>query len=137
MKYPCRDRHGFTIAEMTLALAILTIALTMVAEVSVQALRERERVSLRQAAQEEAANVLEAARTCPWDQLNARWAETQELPPGVRERGWKLKVQVEAEPSRPGIKRVTVDIEAANVENQRLPIKLVGLFADRSREAKP
>jgi len=131
-------RHAFTIAEVTLALALLALALTMVAEVGVQTLREREHALARQAAEEMATNVLESARACPWENLGPGWAEEQRLPEAYALRGWKWKVLVEPEASRPGVKRVSVTLTGVFGESSPVPpIEMVGLFASRTTKEKP
>jgi hypothetical protein len=135
---PSRGRSAFTIAETTIALGLLAVALTLVAQVGVQTLRERERVVAGQAAREQAVNVLETARAQPWEKLDSGWAEKQRLPEAYIHKGWKLQVRVEPEASRPRVKRVSVEVRPEG--SQAPAVRLVGLFAARSaaeKEAKP
>jgi prepilin-type N-terminal cleavage/methylation domain-containing protein len=139
MRY--RSRRGFTVTEIMVALGLLGVALVLVAQVGVWALRERARMTDREAAQEMAANVLESARAVGWEELTPEWAQAQRLPEAYAERGWALEVHVAPEESRPLLKRVTVDVlwKAGTGPSQR-PVELVGLFAARdsgTREGKP
>lgn len=130
-------RCGFTIAETLVAMALLGVALTLVAQVGLWTLRDRGRTSEHQAMREFAVNVLEAARARPFDELTPQWAAEQRLPGDFAERGWQLTVRVEPEKDRPHVRRVTVTVrqETPDAPAAR-PIELVGLFAARSAAAK-
>jgi type II secretory pathway pseudopilin PulG len=126
-------RGGFTIIEVTLALGVLTVAMVLIAEVSVWSLREQSRSSARQTAEEVAANVLEEARACPWDELTPAWAAAQRLPEPLLQRDWRLTVRVEPEKSLPEVKRVSVAVQwAASEGAPAAPVQLVSLFSARS-----
>jgi len=112
---------------------VLAVALVLVAQVGVQSLRERARAAALQAAQESAANVLESARACPWEDLNQDWAAGQRLPEPYRGRGWRLQVRAGPEATRPLVKRVTVAVHWVSPQGPPPPpVQLVGLFAARS-----
>jgi prepilin-type N-terminal cleavage/methylation domain-containing protein len=135
MRY--RPRRGFTITEIMVALGLLGVALVMVAQVGIWALRERARITDREAAQEMAANVLESARAVGWEELTPEWAQAQRLPEAYAERGWVLEVHVKAEESRPLLKRVTVAVLwKAGMGPSPRPVELVGLFAARDNGAQ-
>ncbi len=130
-------RAGFTVAELTVAVVILAVALTLVAQLGIQSLHERARASAHLTAQEAAANVLEAARACPWDKLTAEWAARQRLPEANNKMGWKLKVQVGPEPSRPQVKRVEVEVHWLTPQGKTArPVRLVELFAPLTQQAQ-
>jgi len=130
-------RGGFTIAEIMATLGILGVALALVAEVGLLALRERARAADRQSAQELAANVLESARALPWEELTPDWAAGRRLPAVYAERGWGLEVRVgAADKLRPLARRVTVTVRWRSVGGPPpRPVELVGLFAARSAPA--
>ncbi len=131
-----RPRGGFTITETVIALGILGLVLTLMMGVSLTVLRERFRVSDRQAAQELAANVLESARACPWEDLSGTWASAQRLPGSFLERGWRLEVRVEPEKGRPLVKRVTAAVHWRSGGNPPdLSVELAGLFSGRDTTA--
>jgi hypothetical protein len=116
------------------ALAILGAVLLLLAELAVVALRERQRSAAHQEALEAAANVLEAGRACPWDELTADWAARQRLPESLARppRDGRLEVRVDPEPSRPHTKRVTVEVRWSFEDRPAPPVRLVGLRSARS-----
>ena len=109
---PPAGRRGFTLMEMMIALGILGAVALLLAQLGCQLLAERERSAARQEAAEAAANVLEAARACPWDDLTPAWAAGQRLPESLSQRlnDGRLEVRVEPEASRPHTRRVTVEV---------------------------
>ena len=132
---PGAARPGFTILETMVALGILAMALTLVAQISLWSLRERTRSAVRQEALEFAANVLEAARACSWEALTPEWGAAQQLPPPLAQRlvEGRLRVRVESEASRPHSKRVTVEVYGKREPRKREPVaQLVGLFSART-----
>jgi prepilin-type N-terminal cleavage/methylation domain-containing protein len=129
-------RRGFTIAEVMIALAILAVAMTLVAQVGVQSLHERARAAARQEAQELAAGALESARARPWAGLTPAWAAEQQLPERYTQRGWRLEVRAEPEADRTHVKRVTAEVYWVPPGGTTArPVRLVGLLAERSAEA--
>jgi prepilin-type N-terminal cleavage/methylation domain-containing protein len=133
-------RRGFTILETTIGLTILAVAVTLLAQVTIWSLAERDYSRARQDALEQAANILESARTVSWDALTPEWARAQKLSSELEERltDARLRVSVEPEPSRPLTKRVTVAIDW-QIQNTHpaKPVKLVSLFSARGEENKP
>ena len=128
-------RPGFTIMETVLALGVLTTAAVLVAQLGTWSLAERARAGERFAAVEAAANVLEAARARPWADLTPEWAAGQRLPDDLaaRLRGAALAVRVDTEPTRPRVKRVTVELGWTHADRAKArTVTLVGLFADRA-----
>jgi prepilin-type N-terminal cleavage/methylation domain-containing protein len=133
---PC-VRRAFTLLEITVALAVLGMALGLVAEVAVWALQERGRLVDQQTMQELGANVLEQARACSSKELNAEWAKQQRLPEPYAKQGWHMDVRVAPEEGRPLVHRVTVTIRPPSGDGPTIqPLELVGLFADRSAMRK-
>jgi prepilin-type N-terminal cleavage/methylation domain-containing protein len=131
-------RRGFTLAETMVALGILGVVLLLLGQLAVVVLRERQRSTAHQDALEAAANVLEAARACPWDDLTPAWAARQHLPEPVAERlpDGRLEVRVEPEASRPHTRRVTVEVRWS-LDDNRPPqtVFLVGLRSARTAPA--
>ena len=72
--------RGFTVAETVIALAIMAVIVTLVAELGLASLVERQRNGRRQLALEGAVNLLETARASDWEMLTPEWARTQQLP---------------------------------------------------------
>ncbi len=118
-----------------MSLAALAVALTLVAEIALQAVEERERVLHRQDAAEAAANVLEAARALPWDDLTPDWARRQALPEALAARlpDGRLDVRIAPDPSSPRTRRVSAEIHWRE-GRRRAPqsLGLVGLYSPRS-----
>jgi hypothetical protein len=117
-----------------LALGILGVMLLLLAQLACQVLSERQHNSTRQEAVEAAANVLEAARACPWDELTPAWADRQRLPEslGRRLRDGQLQVRVEPEASRPHTRRVTVEVHWSLDDRPAPPVRLVALRSART-----
>ena len=131
---PWRHRRaGFTVLELTLALGVLIVAMITVAQVAAWGLNERYRTALRQDMLEHATNVLERARSLPWESLTPEWAAGQKLPEPLAQRLARLSVRVEPDASRPLIKRVIIEVRAKDVPGgpDRV-VQLVGLFGRRS-----
>ena len=128
-----RPTRGFTVMEVVVALSILAVATLLAAQLATWSFSDRIRNQDRRLAEELAANVLESARACPWEELTPRWASEQELPSVLAERQWKLKVEVAAEKSTPLVKSVTVHVQpwyATSTLPQ--PVRMTGLFSSRS-----
>ncbi len=128
-------RRGFTIVEITVALGILSVGILLVAQMALWSLHERRRQALREEALEAAANVLEAARAGPWEQLTPEWAAAQRLPASLTAelREAKLNVRVEPEESLPAARRVSVEITWRHEDGTAArPVSLVGLFGTRT-----
>jgi prepilin-type N-terminal cleavage/methylation domain-containing protein len=130
-------RRGFTLLEVTAALAVLLLAATLTAQLAVWGVREVARSRSRQMAQEFAANVLESARAEHWEVLGASWAKAQHLPPSLADGGWHLTVVVATEPNNRLAKRVTVTIEpSAPGGGKPVPVQLAALFGPRTAPAE-
>ncbi len=136
---PRRTAAGFTVLEITLALGILLVAMVLVAQAGFASMRDRVRNAARHQAEELAANVLEAARACPWDTLTPEWAAGQRLPEGSADRlpDGRMTVTVAPEKGRPLVKRVTVTIAwTQDGAKPARPVELVGLFGARTTAEK-
>jgi hypothetical protein len=128
------NRRAFSLLDCVAAIGLLALAMTLVAQVSLWSLGERRQGLARQEALEEAANLLETARTLPWEELTPQWAQKQRLPDGLAERlgHGHLTVHVEPVPSRPHTRRVNVTI---TWDRQSLPgqeVQLTALLSARS-----
>jgi Tfp pilus assembly protein PilV len=136
MSYPARRaRPGFTVIETMLAVGVLTVALVMVAQVAAWSLTQRERAAVRQEALEQAANVLEKARSLPWDQLTPEWAAAQKLPEALSQRLDQpvLAVRVQAIGAAPLTRKVTVEVRWKQSDTVPAPpVRLEALFSARS-----
>ncbi len=131
-------RPGFTLVETVVAIGILGAVLLLVAQLAYLVLCERQRAGARQEALEAAANALEEARACPWDELTPAWAARQGLSEAAarRLRGGRLEVRVEPEPSLPHTRRVTVEVRWLLYDDRPArPVQLVTLRGARSAPA--
>jgi hypothetical protein len=115
------------------AMGILAAVMLVIAQVACDVVLERWRSTERQEALEAAANVLEAARACPWDDLSPTWASRQTLPESLAARLRNGKLQVNVEPARPHTRRITVQIRWSHGDGRPAPpVKLVGLRSART-----
>ena len=130
-------RCGFTVTECVTALAVLSVAGVLVAQLGSGTIAERLRADARLEATETAANILETADALPWAKLTPEWGANQQLPSHLAGRfpNGKLVVTVAPEAGRHGVKRVTVRIDWTNPGGQPAkPVVLVALRADRTAE---
>ncbi|MCI0462553.1 MAG: hypothetical protein L0Z62_36855 [Gemmataceae bacterium] len=125
--------------EATVALAVLLVVAVIVAQCTVWVLRERARQQAHQVALEVAANVLEAGRATPLEQLNQDWAAAQKIPSEsatLLPEG-AVVVTVEPEKGLPRVQRLTVEVRWQS--DSDLPprsVQLTTLLSPRST-AKP
>jgi len=131
-------RRGFTIIECGVALAALAAIGVIAAQLATWSASERARLDARLEAIEAATNLLEQARARPWEELTPEWASSQQLPDYLATR-WprgRLTVRVEAEPERPGVKRVTVEVYWGGGGPERA-VTLTALLAARTAGGAP
>lgn len=134
-----RMRHGFTVMECMIALAVLSGAAALVAEMVTRSLVDRSRLDARAEAVDAVTNALERARARPWEELTPQWAKAQ-VPPESLAR-WseaRLTVVVEPEPNRPRVKRVTAEVTWDRPQAHAWPpVTLTTLIAARTVEGNP
>jgi len=127
-------RRAALLMEAAVALGVLLTAMVFVAQIGGLSVAERGRNAARQQALEEAANALETARACAWDELTPEWAAAQRLSEASgRLPEGKLTVRVEAESDRPRTKRVTAVVSWKR-GSQEEKVELVGLFSARTAD---
>lgn len=118
--------------EILAALAILGVALVVVAQVGIQAVREKPFAFDRWAAQQLLLNVQEKARATPWEKLDDGWAREQRLPEPYYSRGWILSVRVGLEEARPFLKRISLQLHWKSLQNKQVRTEeLVTFLASR------
>ncbi|MFO0808443.1 MAG: type II secretion system protein [Gemmataceae bacterium] len=135
MTHGGRCRHGYTIVECVVAIAVLGFAALLVVEVGVHSLVERTRAEEHFAAMEAVANELEAARAIPWATLTPEWAAARKPSADVISRlvDASLTVRVEPEKERPRVKRMTAELRwKPNIGSTQQTVSMTGLFADRT-----
>lgn len=132
-------RPGFTIIEIMAALAVLSVVLLLVAQMSWWSVQQRLESVAKKLALEHANNILEAARALPYEKLDDQWAAELGLPADVKPLlpDALLGIKVETEPALAMVKRVTVEISWSRQAD--LPanvVKLVALFGERVEKKK-
>jgi prepilin-type N-terminal cleavage/methylation domain-containing protein len=131
-------RRGVTLMETLAALAVLGVAMLTLSQIAYLSLCERQRNAAREGAVEAAANLLEAARACSWEDLTPAWAEQQRLPEALsrRMRDGRLEIRVEPEASLPHTRRITVAIHWLLDDGKPArPVQLVALRSARTSAA--
>lgn len=132
-------RAGFTLLELTVAVAIIAMLVVIVAQCLSFGLQERARVGAQQAATELAANVLEEARALPFEKLDQKWADGVAIPSESADLlpDGKIIVTVSPEKGLPRAKRVHVEVRwqfEPHLGVQR--VSLTTLLAPRESKAK-
>jgi prepilin-type N-terminal cleavage/methylation domain-containing protein len=129
-----RRRAGFTLMEVTVALAVLTVLAVIVAQCLAWSVRERARLASHQAALELAANTLETARAEPIERLSQAWADAQVIPSEMADLLPAGKIIVTVEPGQPIplSRRVTVEVYW-RFENDLAPhsVQLTAVLSER------
>jgi type II secretory pathway pseudopilin PulG len=132
-----RSRRGFTLTELTIAFALTTIAIGMVVALAFWAFNDRAQRQARFRALEAANNVLETARSLPWEQLSAGWAESQKMSDDPEIPEGRVQVKVENDADTPVLKRVTVRVEwLTNAARPPASVELVGFFAAKDERVR-
>jgi len=82
-------RSGFTLVEIIASFSILAIVMVVIAQTTTWCFHERHRNSNVFLGNQAAINILEEARSTPWEKLDEKWAEMvqdtqryKSLPPG-------------------------------------------------------
>lgn len=68
-------RHGFTIVEIVASFSILAIVMVVIAQTTSWCFHERHRNSNVFLANQTGINILEEARSTPWENLDEKWAQ--------------------------------------------------------------
>lgn len=127
-------RPGMTLVEVTVALAIVAVLGVIIVQCLVWSLQERVRLRAHQAALELAANVLEAARALPWEQLEQPWADAQTIPAAsvdLLPEG-KMVVTIEPVAGLPRTRRITVALSWQFAAYLPRSVQLTTLLSARS-----
>jgi prepilin-type N-terminal cleavage/methylation domain-containing protein len=132
----CYFRRGYSIIELLVATALLATLLTVCVQLSGTATAEQRAVGQRQAAMNEAANVLERLSIRPWDELTDK--NLSELPLSAAARQSvpeaRLEVRVVQPAGQPGVKRISVLVRWPDRDGR--PERTVRLTAWRYRAAQ-
>jgi len=68
-------RHGFTIVEIVASFSILAIVMVVIAQTTAWCFHERHRNSNVFLANQAGINILEEARSTPWEKLDEKWVQ--------------------------------------------------------------
>ena len=128
-------RRAFTIVEIAVALAILTVAIVAVSQLLASAVQQRRLIARRAAATQEASNILDRIVGRRWRDLSAGDLRDVALSPDFTRvaPGAQLTADVAEVPGRPPAKRVRVSIAWKNLAG--LGEMPVTLFAWKYSEA--
>ena len=131
-------RRGFTVIEVSLALAVLLAASILLTQFLVASSQQRKLADQRRLALEELSNRLERVMAAKWEDVSAAAIEGQELSQAVQENlpAAKLTATVTDEPGGPSGKRVRLEISWEQHGQRVTPIGLTG-WKFPPREARP
>ena len=134
-----RCREAMTVLEVTLALAVLSLAFVLLGQFLTAAAQQRRVSEHRRLALQEAANAIERVAALSWDEVTAEelsgWKPSTSLSSTLPQATMKSIVAVE--PGPPEAKRVRIEIAWTNASGQ--PGEPIGLttFVYRPREVQP
>lgn len=132
------SRRGFTVIEVSLALAVLLAASILLTQFLVASSQQRKLADQHRLALEELSNRLERVMAAKWEDVNATVIEGQELSPSVQVNlpAAKLTASVTEEPSGPASgKQVRLEISWEQHGQRVSPTVLTGWKFPR--EARP
>ena len=128
-------RRAFTLMELSVALAIVAVALVAIAQLLVTAVHQHRLIARRAAATQEASNVLDRIVARKWGELSAGEVDGVALSPGFLRTtpAARLTAEVAEVPGPPTAKRVRVSVAWTNlVGESEIPVTL---FAWKYSEA--
>jgi Tfp pilus assembly protein PilE len=107
-----RSRRGYLLMEMLAATALVMILVALGAQMLQASARQRLAMRHRQAAMEEAANVLERVAARPWPQLTPAALGRERLSEDTREAlsGGSLSIELAPEAGPPAARQVLVTV---------------------------
>jgi prepilin-type N-terminal cleavage/methylation domain-containing protein len=127
------QRRGFGVIEVVVALAAFAVIMLITAQVATYSMLERIRIAARQAAVEQTANVLEAARLEAPEALTPDWAVAHQQLPAESALPPDSRVRIEIEPERAGTRRLSVEVRWNFISDEpEQSVRLVGVFGPRA-----
>ena len=132
-------RRAYSLLECVMVVGIMTGLVGMAGSLAAWSAREGRQVTLRIAACEAVANILEDARATGFASLDEAWASSRKLPESLAGQmpGSILKVVVATDPSDSRVKRITATLELRTAQtSQSRTITMSTLVASRG-EARP
>jgi len=124
-------RRGFTIAEVSLAMVVLSVAFVMLSQFIAAATQQRRVAEQRRLALQEAANQLERAAALPWSEVSLETLADEKLSALLLQASPQAKVLwfVQEKAGPPVAKRVRVEVAWPNAAGQFVePIGLTTYF---------
>src|SRR5688500_6846861 len=107
-----KSRDAMTVLEVSLALAVLSLAFVLLAQFVTAAAQQRRVSEHRRLALQEVANSLERVAALPWDEVTseklAEWKPSASISTAMSRA--QLKAIVVAEPGPPEAKRVRIEV---------------------------
>ena len=127
------SRRAFTLLEMLAAFAVLGVLVAFCVQLLPAVARQRAAAAQRQAATQEAANLLERIAARPWDQLTPAALQGVGLSSEARRQlpGAKLQVDVFDPAQNPAARRIAVCVQWEDRDG--LPVRPARLVAWRYR----
>ncbi len=105
-------RRGFSLIELVTATVMLAVLIVVSVRMLAATAAGDRAAWQRQAAWQEAANLMERIDAIPWDQVDQTHLDQLALPERLRQSlpGGNLQVQFETPPEKPDVKQITVTI---------------------------
>lgn len=133
------QRPAYSLLECVMVVGIMTGLVGMAGSLAAWSVREGRQVTLRIAAAEAVANILEEARATGFAGLNDAWALSRALPESLSSQipGSSIKVAVETDPEDHLIKRVKATLELRTAYGGHPRTITMGTLVAARGEAKP
>jgi Tfp pilus assembly protein PilV len=134
-----RRRDGLSMTEMVVTVAITTVAMVGGVQIMSLASRQCRMVEDRRLACLEAGNIMEQIMARPWEEITPGDVSAFELSEACRQTlpDARLRVEIEAEATDPGARRITIEIDwQANALRRGEPVRLVA-WRYLNKEARP
>ena len=133
------QRRAYSLLECVMVVGIMTGLVGMAGSLAAWSVREGRQVTLRIAAAEAVANILEEARATGFAGLNDAWASSRALPESLSSQvpGSSIKVTVETDPVDHLIKRVKATLELRTAYGGHPRTITMGTLVAARGEAKP
>lgn len=132
-------RKGYSLLECLVVMGLLTGLVAMAGSLATWSARYGRQATLRIAAAEAVANILEEGRAAGFAKLDDAWAASRTLPDSLRDQfpGSRLEVTVAAVPGENRLKRVTVSLELRTALSPQPRTIGMSTLVGRGGEAKP
>lgn len=132
-------RQAYSLLECVMVVGIMTGLVGMAGSLAAWSAREGRQVTLRIAACEAVANILEEARASGFASLDEAWATSRKLPEKLAGQmpGTILKAVVATDPSDNRLKHVTVSLELRTAYSSHPRNIIMSTLVSARGEARP